>query len=79
MAELFNSIRPESYWRLLEVDGTPGPALVQASAEANLLVVGTREHVGADRFVEGSVSHYCLRHSQVPAVIVPLSYLASES
>ena len=75
MGQLFESVNPEPHWTLTEIDGTPGPELVEAAANASLLVVGTREHVGADRFVEGSVSHYCLRHSLVPVVTVPLSYL----
>lgn len=78
MSQLFESMRPEPHWTLNEINGTPGPELVHAAAEANLLVVGTREHVGVDRFVERSVSHYCLRHSLVPVVTVPLSYLLAD-
>lgn len=69
--QLFNSVRPEPHWRLTQLNGTPGPELVRAAHNASLLVVGTREHVGIDRFLEGSVSHYCVRHALVPVVIVP--------
>lgn len=71
MAQLFNSIRPEPHWTLTQVDGKPGPELVKAARNASLLVVGTGEHVGIDRFIEGSVSHYCLRHAPIPVVAVP--------
>jgi nucleotide-binding universal stress UspA family protein len=70
---LFDSIRPEPHWTLTQIDGSPGPELIAAARDASLLVVGTREHVGADRFLEGSVSHYCVRHAQVPVVVVPAS------
>lgn len=73
MAELYNSIRPEPHWRLSQVDGLPGQVLVRMAQDAALLVVGTREHVGMDRFLEGSVSHYCLHHAGVPVVAVPLA------
>lgn len=73
LSAMFHSVRPETAWRLTQVDGDPGPQLVKAAKDASLLVVGTREHTGFDRFLEGSVSHYCLRHSPVPVVAVPAS------
>ena len=42
------------------------------SKHAELLVVGTREHVGLGRLLVGSVSHYCLRHAACPVVAVPI-------
>lgn len=71
--QLFDSVRPEPHWTLTQIDGSPGPELVRASLNADLLVVGTREHTGFDRFLEGSTSHYCLRHADVPVVAVPMS------
>lgn len=57
---------------VLEVDeGRPGPALARRSHEATVLVVGTGDHVGVRRLLEGSVSHYCLSHSACPVVAVP--------
>jgi len=53
------------------VDGAPGPVLVEVSAEADLLVVGTGEHVGLDRLLHGSVSHYCVSNAICPVVAVP--------
>jgi nucleotide-binding universal stress UspA family protein len=57
----------------LELTGEPGSALVQASREAALLVVGTHSRDLARRAVLGSVSHYCAQHAFVPVVIVPTS------
>ena len=57
---------------VLEVDeGRPGPALTRRSQDATLLVVGTGDHVGVRRLLEGSVSHYCLTHAVCPVVAVP--------
>ena len=53
------------------VDGAPGPVLVEVSAEADLLVVGTGEHVGLDRLLHGSVSHHCVSNAICPVVAVP--------
>ncbi len=53
------------------VRGRPGQALVELSADARLLVVGT-EHKGAlKRVVLGSTSAHCVKYSQVPVVVVP--------
>lgn len=73
VAALYYSIRPESHWSLTQLDGQAGPELVRLSRGAQLLVVGTREHVGVDRFLEGSVSRYCLHHADVPVVAVPVA------
>ena len=57
---------------VLEVDeGRPGPALTRRSHDSALLVVGTGDHVGVRRLLEGSVSHYCLSHAVCPVVAVP--------
>jgi len=53
------------------VDGAPGPVLVEMSAGADLLVVGTGEHVGLDRLLHGSVSHHCVSNAICPVVAVP--------
>lgn len=53
------------------VRGRPGQALVQLSADAACLVVGT-EHKGAlKRVVVGSTSAHCAKYSRVPVVVVP--------
>jgi nucleotide-binding universal stress UspA family protein len=58
-------------WTLDIVQGPPGPGLVQRARSAALLVVGTGEHAGVRRLVNGSVSHYCLSHAHGPVVAVP--------
>ena len=52
--------------------GYAGEVLARLSKKAELLVVGTREHVGLGRLLVGSVSHYCLRHAACPVVAVPI-------
>lgn len=66
-------------WRMNIVEGKPGPVLVQRSAGADLLVLGTGEHTGVGRLVSGSVSHYCLSHAQLPVVAVPTNAKASRA
>jgi nucleotide-binding universal stress UspA family protein len=66
---VFNSIQPESDWRLEFFSGQAGPVLLAASVGAALLVVGTNERAGIGRLVFGSVSHYCLSHAQCSAVV----------
>jgi nucleotide-binding universal stress UspA family protein len=68
---VFDSVHPESGWRLQFFSGEPGPVLVAESSSAALLVVGTKEHAGVTRLISGSVSHYCLSHAPCPIVAVP--------
>jgi nucleotide-binding universal stress UspA family protein len=67
----FDSIRPEPNWRVQFARGSAGKVLVETSRGAHMLVVGTREHVGLSRLLDGSVSHYCLSHAGCPVVAVP--------
>jgi nucleotide-binding universal stress UspA family protein len=71
MASVFDAIAPEPNWTLEFRHGSTARQLVQASAGARMLVVGTREHVGLDRLINGSVSHYCLTHATCPVAAVP--------
>jgi nucleotide-binding universal stress UspA family protein len=61
----------EIRWTLDVGEGGAGQVLVHRSRDAQLLVVGTREHTGLRRAVGGSVSHYCLSHAEVPVLAVP--------
>jgi len=67
------TVAPELSWTLEFRDGATGHQLVQASTGARMLVVGTREHVGLGRLINGSVSHYCLTHATCPVAAVPPS------
>jgi len=49
-------------------DGTV-PALLDASREADLLVVGSRGHAGFKHALLGSTAHQCARHAECPVVI----------
>jgi len=53
------------------VEGLAAPTLLEAAAEADLLVVGTRGHGGFVGLLLGSVSQECAHHSPCPIVIVP--------
>jgi nucleotide-binding universal stress UspA family protein len=68
---MFEAVSPHRDWVLEFVSGYPGEVLVRQSKDAQLLVVGTREHVGLGRLLAGSVSHYCLSHAACPVVAVP--------
>ena len=70
--EAFASIGPESDWTLQFGQGHAGRVLVDQSRDARLLVVGSREHVGLERMLVGSASHYCVSHAKCPVVVVPV-------
>jgi nucleotide-binding universal stress UspA family protein len=69
--EVIGATLPSESWTLDIVQGSRGRRLVEAADTADLLVIGTREHVGLQRLLAGSVSHYCLAHSQTPVLAVP--------
>lgn len=59
--------------RTIEVlQGSPGPAMVEVSRDADMLVIGTQMHTGLMRVLHGSVSHYCLTHAECIVVAVPV-------
>lgn len=53
------------------VHGAPGEALCAASAQAQLLVLGSHGHGPLVGTVAGSVARYCVRHAACPVVIIP--------
>ncbi len=52
------------------VQGTPARVLLDASADADLLVLGRRGHGGFEDALLGSVSQHCVQHARCPAVIM---------
>ncbi|HEX8866529.1 MAG TPA: universal stress protein [Lentzea sp.] len=56
--------------RRILVEGDPKDALVKASQDAELLVVGNRGHSAIVEAILGSVSAYCVRHAACPVVVL---------
>jgi nucleotide-binding universal stress UspA family protein len=52
------------------VEGRAGRVLVDAAEGADLLVVGSRGHVGLAEVLLGSVGQYCAHHASCPVVIM---------
>ena len=71
--EAFARIGPDEGWSLQHGQGHAGRLLVDQSRNAQLLVVGSHEHVGFERILVGSASHYCVSHAKCPVVVVPIS------
>ncbi|MFJ4682925.1 universal stress protein [Streptomyces sp. NPDC088789] len=51
--------------------GSPGPRLVEASADASLVVVGRRDRRGPLGSRIGAVTHTVLHHATAPVAVVP--------
>jgi nucleotide-binding universal stress UspA family protein len=69
--ELARAIAPEVEIDRESLEGSPAAHLVAATANARLLVVGTRGYHGARELVLGSVSHQCVVRAKCPVLVVP--------
>jgi nucleotide-binding universal stress UspA family protein len=68
LSTVFGTSRPD-WVHTQVVEGPPARALVDASAAADLLVVGSRGYGGLADAVLGSVSTYCAHHAHGPVTI----------
>jgi nucleotide-binding universal stress UspA family protein len=62
--------RPGLQIRTSVVEGHPAPALIQASRNASLLVVGSRGHGEFAGMLLGSVSEHAVTNARCPVVVV---------
>jgi nucleotide-binding universal stress UspA family protein len=67
--EVFGRDHP-AWLRTRVVAGHPAQVLVEASAGADLLVVGSRGYGGFADALLGSVSTYCVHHAHCPVVVI---------
>jgi nucleotide-binding universal stress UspA family protein len=77
MRRVFDEVDPQSGWELHFAEGDTAPMLVRLAAEAELLVIGSREHDTSGRVLAGGISHFCISHATRPVVVVPVEYLST--
>ena len=72
LAEVVRQVSPPATVtvRQVVVEGNPAQALLEAAADADLLVVGNRGHGAFTDALLGSVSERCVRHAHCPVLVV---------
>lgn len=75
MLRIFDEADPLPDWNLTFAEGPTAQTLVQLAQDADLLVIGSREHAASGSTQAGDTGHYCTSHSRTPVVIVPVEYL----
>jgi nucleotide-binding universal stress UspA family protein len=61
---------PDFDLRTIEVEGQPGPSLVDYAAGAELLVIASRGHGFVAGLLLSSVSEYCVSHAHCPVLVL---------
>lgn len=77
LSDVVTAVAPEAELTSVVVEGKPGPALLEATTDADLLVVGrtgqgrrsTIQRV--TQIVLGSTARHCIHHAQIPVATVP--------
>jgi len=67
--DLFGA-QPPGWVATRVIEGYPAQVLVDASAGADLLVVGSRGHGGFADMLLGSVSTFCVHHAHSPVTVI---------
>jgi nucleotide-binding universal stress UspA family protein len=71
LGEARESIKGIDVRRAVVEDRSPAEALIELSAEADLVVVGARGRGGFSSLLLGSVSHAVVHHGRCPVVVIP--------
>jgi nucleotide-binding universal stress UspA family protein len=69
ITDVFGESLPDGFSAVM-VEGTDAHVLIEASKDADLLVVGSRGHGGFSGLLLGSVSAACVEHAHCPVLVV---------
>jgi nucleotide-binding universal stress UspA family protein len=69
-AAIATAVAPDITVDPVPMSGETAPVLCDASADADLLVIGSRGRGDLKSLVRGSVSHDCLQHARCPVAVV---------